>query len=272
MNTIKTAAKKHELLGFFILANLLSWIVGIPLALEAQGIGKAFIPFSMHYLYAFGPALAAVIMTLLTSGWQGIKELFGRVFKWRIKSTWWVVAFSPLWLFGLIVIIQRLITNEWLDLNLLGQVKFLPQLNIFAALFLWVLTFGLGEEIGWRGYALPRMQKDRSALSASLILTVLWAIWHWPMFFYVLDFSFIVGWLISLAAGTIVFTWIYNSSQGSVLMLILWHGFFDFITASKAGEGLAAIILSALVMTWAVIVIFVYKPKNLSTEEKHVVY
>jgi hypothetical protein len=88
--------------------------------------------------------------------------------------------------------------------------------------------------------------------------------------FHVLDISIVVGWLISLDAGTIVFAWLYNSSQGSVLMIVLWHGFFDFITASKAGEGSAAIIMSAMVMTWAVVVVFVYKPARLSSEEKHV--
>jgi len=89
------------------------------------------------------------------------------------------------------------------------------------------------------------------------------------MFFYILDNSILAGWLISLAAGTIFFTWLYNSSRGRVLMLILWHGFFDFITASKAGEGSAAIILSIIVMIWAVVVILVYKPTELSSAGKH---
>ena len=269
MKTMLKIVKRNDLLVFFILANLLSWTVGIPLALEAQGKGRAVVPYSMHYLYAFGPALAAIIVTGLVNGLEGIKELFSRVLKWRVNFIWWVVACSPLWLFGLIVIFQGLITGKWLDLNLLGQVNFLPQLNIFAALVLWVLTFGMGEEIGWRGYALPRLQKNRSAMSATLILAICWAFWHWPMFFYILDSSILAGWLISLAAGTIVFTWLYNSSRGSVLMLILWHGFFDFITASKAGEGSAAIILSIIVMIWAVVVILVYKPAELSSAGKH---
>ncbi|UCF60578.1 MAG: CPBP family intramembrane metalloprotease [Anaerolineaceae bacterium] len=270
MKTITNLAKKYELFGFFLLANLFSWVLGITLALEAQGQVEVVIPFSMHYLYAFGPTIAAFIMTWLVSGAEGLKELLGRILQWRVKWIWWVVAFSPLWLYGLIVIGQRFITGEWVDLSLLGQVNFLPQLNLGVALLLWILTFGLGEEIGWRGYALPRMQKNRSALSATLILAVLWALWHWPLFFYVLDISIVIGWLFGLIAGTFVFTWLYNSSQGSVLMIILWHGCFDFITASKAGEGSAAIIMSAIVMVWAVVVVFVYKPARLSSEEKQV--
>jgi membrane protease YdiL (CAAX protease family) len=139
-----------------------------------------------------------------------------------------------------------------------------------VALFLWVITYGLGEEIGWRGYALPRMQRGRSALSATLILSALWALWHWPLFFYVLDIAILPMWLLGLTAGTVVFTWLYNSSGGSVLMIILWHGFYDFVTASKAGEGLGAIVLSAIVMVWAVLAVLLYKPTHLSRREKHV--
>lgn len=271
MNTISGFAKKYELPGFFLLANLFSWALGILLALQAIGWCEPVFPFSMHYLYAFGPTLAALMMTGLVDGAEGMRELFGRISRWRVGWAWWVVAFSPLWLYGLIVIAQGAITGAWTDLTLLGQVKFLPQLKIGVAIILWVLTYGLGEEIGWRGYALPRMQRSHSALSATLLLSALWAIWHWPLFFYVLDIAILPMWLIGLAAGTIVFTWLYNSSGGSVLMIILWHGFYDFITASKAGEGLGAIILSAIVMVWAVLVVLLYKPARLSPGEKHVI-
>lgn len=270
MKRIKDLAKRYQLSGFFVLANLFSWALGIPLALEALGVVDVAVPFSMHYLYAFGPTLAALIMTWLLNGGAGLRELFGRVLKWRVKWIWWVAAFSPLWLFGLIVIGKWIITGQWLDLRLLGQVNFLPQLNLGVALLLWVSTFGLGEEIGWRGYALPRLQRNRSARSASVILWALWALWHWPMFFYVLEPAILIMWLISLGAGTIVFTWLYNSSRGSVLMVILWHGFFDFITASKAGEGIEAIIMSAVVIAWALVVTRIYEPDKVSTEEKHV--
>ncbi len=271
MKTFRALAKENEVIGYFLLAYGFSWIVGVPLALEAQGVINVGLPFSLHYLYAYGPTLAALFITWLVNGQDGLKELFSRISKWRVKPIWWIIAFSPLWLFALVAIVQRIIQGDWQDLNLLGQVHFLPQLNPVTALLLWIFTFGLGEEIGWRGFALPRLQRNRSALSASLILTILWALWHWPMFFYNLDSSFIIGWLLSLAAGTIVFTWLYNSSRGSVLILILWHGSFDFITASNAGEGLAAIILSVIVIIWAIVVVLLYKSATLSAEQKQVI-
>lgn len=271
VKTFRALAKENEVIGYFLLAYGFSWIVGVPLALEAQGVINVGLPFSLHYLYAYGPTLAALFITWLVNGQDGLKELFSRISKWRVKPIWWIIAFSPLWLFALVAIVQRIIQGDWQDLNLLGQVHFLPQLNPVTALLLWIFTFGLGEEIGWRGFALPRLQRNRSALSASLILTILWALWHWPMFFYNLDSSFIIGWLLSLAAGTIVFTWLYNSSRGSVLILILWHGTFNFITASNAGEGLAAIILSVIVIIWAIVVVLLYKSATLSAEQKQVI-
>ena len=156
-----------------------------------------------------------------------------------------------------------------MDFSLLGQVNFLPNLGV-GALLLWIFTFGFGEEIGWRGYALPRLQKDRSALSATLILAVFWALWHLPQFFYLFDTAILVGWFFGLTAGAIVFTWLYNSAEGSILMVALWHGAFNFITASKAGEGVLAAVLSTLVMVWAVAVIIWLKPTNLSHVEKQI--
>jgi membrane protease YdiL (CAAX protease family) len=214
--------------------------------------------------------LAALIMTGLTKDKLGIADIFKRLFKWRMRPVWWVVALSPLVGYLMIVIVQRLIQGEWADFSLLGEVNFLPNLGA-GALLLWVLTYGIGEEIGWRGYALPRLQEKMNALNATLVLGVLWALWHLPIFFYLFDPAIAIGWFFGLMSGAIVFTWIYNSTGGSLLAVALWHGAFNFITASAAGEGLAAAIMSTLVMAWAVALIFIYKPVNLSAQEKQVV-
>ena len=262
-------AKKNSLLGYFLLAYGISWAIGIPPAIAAQGENQRSLPFFIHYLYAYGPMLSAIIMAWLTDGRSGLRELFARILKWRVRPVWWFVAFSPLGLFAVVAIVQRFIQGTWMDFGLLGQVNFLPNLGV-GALLLWILTFGFGEEIGWRGYALPRLQKNRSALSATLILSAFWALWHVPQFFYLFDVAILVGWLFGLTAGSIVLTWLYNSAGGSILMVALWHGTFNFITASKAGEGILAAVLSTLVMVWAVVVVIPYKPANLSHEEKQV--
>jgi membrane protease YdiL (CAAX protease family) len=269
MNTKISWFQKYSLPGYFVLAYAISWTVGIPLALIAQGKLNWQIPFYVHYLYAYGPMLAALIMTGLTKGKSGIADIFERLFKWRMRPIWWIVALSPLAGYLVIVMIQRIISGVWADLSLLGEVNFLPNLG-GGALLLWIFTYGIGEEIGWRGYALPRLQEKMSSLSATLVLGALWALWHLPIFFYLFDPAIAIGWFFGLMSGAIVFTWLYNSTDGSLLAVALWHGAFNFITASKAGDGLGAAIMSTLVMVWAVALIFIYKPANLSRQAKQV--
>ena len=270
MNTKTSWLQKNSLLGYFVLAYAISWTIGIPLALIAQGKVDWQIPFPVHYLYAYGPMLSALIMTGFTKGRSGIADIFKRLFKWRMSFGWWMISLSPLAAYFVIVLVQRVIQGEWVDFSLLGEVNFLPNLGI-GALSLWIFTYGIGEEVGWRGYALPRLQEKMSALNATLVLGVLWALWHLPIFFYLFDPAIAIGWFFGLMSGAILFTWLYNSTDGSLLAVALWHGTFNFITASAAGEGLGAAIMSTLVMVWAVALIFVYKPANLSAQEKQVI-
>ena len=150
MNIKLSWFQKHALLGYFLLAYAISWTIGIPLALIAQGKLNWHLPFYLHYLYSYGPMLAALIMTGFTQGKSGIKDIFKRLINWRMRPIWWIVAFSPVLGYLIIAMIQRLFQGTWPDFSLLGEVSFLPNLGI-GALFLWILTSGVGEETGWRG-------------------------------------------------------------------------------------------------------------------------
>jgi membrane protease YdiL (CAAX protease family) len=259
---------RHSLLLFFVLAYALSWAVEIPLALRARGLIAAPIPWSLHYLAAYGPLLAAIIVTGLTDGREGLRALGGRMLKWRVRPVWWLVAFAPLVLYALLALVLRFIPGQGAGLAGLGQIDFLPNLGA-GALLVWFLTFGLGEETGWRGFALPRLQKGRSALAATIILWVLWALWHLPLFFYLYDATILVGFLLGLLAGAIVFTWLYNSSGGSVLLVAVWHAAFNFVTGCVACKtGVAAAVVSTLVMVWAVAVVVWFKPANLARSDQ----
>jgi membrane protease YdiL (CAAX protease family) len=137
---------------------------------------------------------------------------------------------------------------------------------------LWILTFGIGEETGWRGFALPRLQNGRSAFSATLLLWVFWALWHLPLFFYSYDRSIIPGMLFGLLAGAITFTWLYNSTGGSVLMTAIWHGLFNYTTAcTSCKTGLIAAVISTVVMVWAVVVVIWFKPADLAHARKQTI-
>jgi membrane protease YdiL (CAAX protease family) len=123
-----------------------------------------------------------------------------------------------------------------------------------------VFTFGFGEETGWRGYALPRLQKRYNRLTTNILLTLGWAVWHIPLFLYRPGYSgmglgAIIGWVFSLFAGTILLTWLYNGSRGSILIAALFHAMIDVAFTSAAAGTVAVNIMGAVVSCWAILVL-----------------
>lgn len=252
---------------YFVLAYAFSWAIGIPLALSENGIIPPIFPEWAHYFIAFGPTLSAIILTGSFEGKDGLRRLLSRVTRWRVGLRWWVIALLPL-LVGLVVaLVLRMASGVWVDPATFGEVHFLPSLG-YGALLLWILTFGIGEETGWRGFALPRLQQGRSAFTATSILALFWALWHLPQFFYLFDPAIAIGWAFGLYGGAIVFTWLFNSTGGSVLIVAVCHGAINFVTSSNAGDGLIAAVASTAVMIWAVLVVLIFKPANLSRRPK----
>ncbi len=245
----------------------------IPLALQAQGLISSEVPFALHYFAAFGPLVAGLLLTRKELGTAGFKELVARITKWRVEPVYWMAAVSPILLLLIMAVLMGFTGGDWPDLGMLGRVDFLPDLGI-GSVVLWLATYGFGEEIGWRGYLLPRLQRDRSAWSATLVLWAIWAGWHIPSFFYlhtVANIGMLLGFLLGILAGAVLLTWLYNSSGGSILIVAVWHGLFDYVTAcTECKSGLTAAVISSLVMVWAVIVFVIYKPANLSRRAKQV--
>lgn len=268
--------KKYSLVVYFIFAYAISWSIQIPLALSSQGLIGIQIPTQIHYLNAFGPFLAAFIVISLTEGRTGISVLVSRWFKWRVPFRYYAFAvLGPIFLFILVVLINRLVVGTWHDLALLGEADYLPYIGPLGALFLWFFTYGLGEETGWRGFALPHLQSRYPAATASLILAVIWAFWHLPAFFYrdtyvQMGFLGFPMFLISITFATMVFTWLYNSTRGSLLLVILFHAFFNWLSVSEAGGGSVGIIMSVPVILWALFVVRRYGPENMSPIQKQV--
>jgi membrane protease YdiL (CAAX protease family) len=229
---------------------------------------KAQIPYGIHYFASFGPMLAAIFVAASTEGSQGVRRLLSGLFRWRVGLGY--VAFSilaPLFLFAIAVVVHWLTEGAWPDLRLLGQVDYLPRLGIAGAFVLWLLTYGMGEEIGWRGFALPRLQQARTAASASTILGLLWGLWHLPALFYrdtylALGFLALPMLLVSVFFASIIMTWLYNSTRGSLLMVSLFHGLFDLLSVSEAGGERAAVVMGAAAVLWAIFVMRRYGPEN----------
>ena len=262
-----TCIKRNPVIPYFVIAYAISWSIEFPLALFHQGIISVQIPMWLHYFACLGPLSAALIMTLLTEGGSGLRNLLKRIFKWKVDFRFYAFAILiPAGLFACACLLNRMTTGNWPDVALLGEVEYLPYLTPLGALGIWLITFGLGEETGWRGFALPHLQKTRSAAAATLLIGILWACWHLPMFFYrdtyiqmgIMGFPMLA---LSLLCAAMIFTWLYNSTNGSVWIVIIFHAVFNWLTANEAGGQFAGAFLSVAVILWAL-----YIPRRFGME------
>ncbi len=240
---------------FIVYAYGITWLVAWPLVLIKGGLLTRPVPFALHYLTAFGPLLAAALVAFGEGEAPGVLAWLRSLA--RPAPAWaWAVALSPLIVYALVVGGLAAVGRPVAPLGDIGRVNFLPAMPALAALAFWTLTSGLGEEAGWRGILQPILQHLYGPLSGTLMVAVVWAGWHAPFFFYLPGYTsmglpMLVGFVVSLAAGAVVLAWLRNAT-GSVLPCIVWHGAFNTITASRAGQGTAALVLSVLVMVAAV--------------------
>lgn len=230
----------RALASFVVLAIAISWITW-PLPLAPN----------------FGPLLAAVIVVVATTGRAALRDLLGRLLLWRVDPRWWVAAVSP----GLLLLVTlaglRLAGQEIpasSDFPLAGSDKY----GLLLALAVW-LAAGLGEEVGWRGYALPQLQRRLSPLAATLALAPLWWLWHFEFFVTeaglgiddpVLWVAF-VAYLLEITCVAIVLTWLYNRSRGSLLLVVVWHALYNF----AAVPGLVGLVVVGAVVAQSVVLV-----------------
>jgi hypothetical protein len=216
ISNVLSVVRRHPIITFFVLTYAIGW---------------GLIPF--WTFQAGSPFIAALIVIPLTQGWAGLKELGLRMIRWRVRWYWYVVAIGlPLAVLGLIV-----------GLNVaLGASA--PSLVQFSSVSTILLVFGtklinpgdgpLGEEPGWRGFALPGLQgSGYSPLVSTLILGALVTGWHVPLLFLeegLLQPSIIVGFLLGTMAVTFWYTWLFNHTGGSVLMTLIAHAVQGTIT------------------------------------------
>lgn len=224
--------KKYALPSFFLLAYLFTWSNWIPHALTSRGIASIQVPGFVTLLAGYGPALAAILVAALAYGRQGLRELFGRLLKWRVGIQWYLIAlFLPA-----AVILLAITINKWTggtapNFSAAGFPFGPAETPLWQKVLILFLVFtlgfdGIGEELGWRGFALPKLMENRSPLVASLILGALWAVWHFP---YALTqgtglFGIPLYWFVlNLLALSVVYTWIFKNTNGSLLLPLLYH-------------------------------------------------
>jgi len=210
-----------------------------------------------------GPALAAFIMSACVGGWAEVKQLLRRMVQVRAGIQWYLLAlFIP---FGAILVSALLLGGTAVAqdvFSLQGGVGLL--VYIITTFIDMVFGTPIGEEPGWRGFALPRLQQSYGALRGSLILGPLWALWHLPLFFTVwgafyqrIGVLFGLLWFILIIMSyTLVMTWIFNNTRGSLFLAILFHSAIDTIVfESSTTANLRGFLVVTL--TWVVIAVLV---------------
>jgi membrane protease YdiL (CAAX protease family) len=213
-----------------------------------------------HCPALLGPAIAAVVVTAWTMGRPGVRGLLARMVRWRVPIRWWLVALSPVAFLGLALIAMVAAGKALPSVADFGRFSGTPAIGLVGVLLLITFVGALGEETSWRGYALPQLQRLFSPLTSSLILALLWFGWHLPQFFVIdtyRDFSPVqyVGMFLGLTCGAVVLTWLYNRSGGSILLVIVWHGLYNFVGATQAATGMLAAVVSTLIMIQGVVLV-----------------
>lgn len=209
------AVNSSGTLRFFVFTLALSWVaVALAPRLPAGG-GSIFV------LALFMPALVAIWLTARSEGPSGLEALFARVLQWRVGLRWYGFAIGYMLAIRLTAaLIQRVVAGSWPGFG------HEPGYAIAGAI-LASTPFQAGEEIGWRGYALPRLARKFGFGSAGLIVGVVWAVWHFPLFFllpgnanYGQSFPLFFLGVVPLS---VAMTWLYVHTKGSILLAMLMH-------------------------------------------------
>ena len=214
----REAIAAHQLVTFFVLAFVLSWYPWIIALARGQTSGPN----------PLGPLVAALIVAGIANGWPGVRDLLGRIVRARFGLRWYAVIFGLPVVMCVIAVAIMAAFGKTPALPDPAAWRELPERFIFILLFI-----GLGEEPGWRGFALPRLQKKHTPLVASLILAPVWALWHVPLMGNEFPAAVIAAFLISLLGGTLIQTWLFNRTKGSVFAQMLFHA-----TVNTVGAGL----------------------------------
>jgi uncharacterized protein len=258
--------RRHQLIAYVVLACTISWILVAPLVAAGLGLAAPRVPDAWHALGALGPVVSAVVITALVAGRRGLRQLLTDAGRWRVGIGWWLAAgLSPFMLFAISAALLRLLGQPWPDFGLLaarfGDASWLSGALIAS------LVYGIGEEPGWRGFMLPRLQRRWNALAAASIVAVFWALWHAAYFTYRYHLGYLdaLFFFLGVFAGSIWLTCLYNGGRGSLLPVMLWHVAWNAVNviAAVAAPQLAPW-LTVEVIIAAVIIVFVWKPDTLA--------
>jgi CAAX protease family protein len=269
--------KRHPLLAFFVLTFGLTWGLGACFALFPAQLtavfGKVSVTNPLFIVAVYAPGISAIIVSGRIDGPAGVRRLLGGFLRWRIGIRWYLAILVGIPMLSAIAMLLSaalartpLMVDHWYRLFLLGPsgqqiVRAAGAGGLWSAILAILRSFladpgPLGEELGWRGFALPRLLKDRSALSAGVILGVIWGVWHLPAFILAgtpqNNMSFPL-FMIGVVALSVLMTWAFMGTNGSVLAAALIHWTFNTCT-DMTQMPLALVSVGVLVIAAAVVV------------------
>lgn len=243
---------------YFLLAFLIAWGTWFPAFLHPDSLKL------LSFVGLFAPALSAVAMAYATDKKQGVKELLGRYKILRFHSGWYVFAvlFIPL-----LFIIALLTDSLFFHIKLKSLL--IPGSPIIVPIsFIWLMFINSGEEIGWRGFALPRLEKLlKSPIYASLILGILWSLWHLPIYLIPGQSSIPLYLFLFFTIGlSFIYTVVFNQTQGSILSVLLLHASTDVVPRIfniALFSNRTWLIFGILVWISAVVLFVIFRKENL---------
>ncbi len=236
-----------------------SWAWWVPMA-ALDVTTRAGQAWPSHLPGLLGPAIAALVVTAAVSGPAGLAGLGRRMIRVRVGWYWYAVLAATAGIGAVAVLLPGIFGQGWptgAELSTYSGAATLPWLVLVG---LVLVVNGFGEETGWRGFLVQRLAPGRSLLRTSLLVSAVWVPWHLPLFWVSESYrSFgpmgTFGWVVSIVAGSVVLTWMYLGSGGSIWVVALWHTTYNMVTGTPAGADLAAPALSAAVIATAIVLV-----------------
>jgi membrane protease YdiL (CAAX protease family) len=275
---IRSSVGRHQLLAFTVLTYAVSWLIWWGMAMRQMSIATT-AGGVLNVVATAGPSIAAVIVAAIL-GRSALRKMVDGFSRARVSLRWVLVA---LLLPQVLIVIAIAVSVVAFGAPI--PVVTVAVVGSLGREFVRVLFLGgpLEEELGWRGFALPRLQAQRTALDAALALGLIWGLWHIPLYFVpgtgqyetareATSLGFTIGAFVVWTIGlSILFTWLYNETNGSLIVAILFHASVNlgsFVPAAVGSTGAASTLYA--IATWVVAVLVIARWGKASLASKPV--
>jgi membrane protease YdiL (CAAX protease family) len=261
----QSLVRRHPLICFYVLTYAIAWLIWAPLVILRDSIPGP-VGLLLNLVGALVPSTLGLVFIGLLRGKTGVRRVLRRLVHGRLGFRWYLAALALTMVAPLAVGVSILIggATPVVDNTILG-VLFLFAFHIFPGT-------AMGEELGWRGFVLPRMQARHSALKASLVVGILWGCWHLPLWLTGREshpISLFGPFVVAVIASSVVYSWLYNNTGGSLLIVVLYHAASNLpitVLIAPMGSQMAQpfLIYVALMVVAAAVIVIATGPEHLS--------